>query len=285
VSGRFPARILCGVDFSERSSDAIKLAALIANGAAAGLTCVHARPAEAPAYFTGSAVSELERQRRDALVKDHGAVRAFADRAAVGAGADVRVGEGEPAAVILDAAAETGADLIVVGTRGRSGIGRLWLGSVAEAVVKQASVPVLVAPSAPKSGPVVCAVRDSDVSRTVLNRSALLAKALGEELVVMDSVESGQPVRTVEDLCARASAEFGCNVRYVRKAGLSSSEFVKQLKEIGAGLVVAGFERSRMWDGSSISGALRHAPAPVLLIPKEYANELTASGDIRQVAG
>ena len=49
-----------------------------------------------------------------------------------------RVEEGEPAAGILNAALTTGSDLIVMGTQGRSGLGRLLMGSVAENVLRSA---------------------------------------------------------------------------------------------------------------------------------------------------
>lgn len=50
---------------------------------------------------------------------------------------------GDPAAVILKFAREIGADLIVMGTHGRTGLRRLLMGSVAEQVVRKASCPVL----------------------------------------------------------------------------------------------------------------------------------------------
>jgi nucleotide-binding universal stress UspA family protein len=51
---------------------------------------------------------------------------------------------GEPVARILDEAEAFGADLIVVGTTGRSAIGRVLLGSVAERVFGRAPVPVML---------------------------------------------------------------------------------------------------------------------------------------------
>jgi universal stress protein A len=50
---------------------------------------------------------------------------------------------GEPASTILKTAEEVGADLIVMGTHGRTGLRRLLMGSVAEQVVRKASCPVL----------------------------------------------------------------------------------------------------------------------------------------------
>ncbi len=51
---------------------------------------------------------------------------------------------GEPAAEIVRASREWSADLIVVGSHARHGFGRMLLGSVAEAVMRQAGCPVLV---------------------------------------------------------------------------------------------------------------------------------------------
>lgn len=47
---------------------------------------------------------------------------------------------------IVDAAVESGADLIVMGTHGRSGFTRAMIGSVADAVVKHSEIPVLLVP-------------------------------------------------------------------------------------------------------------------------------------------
>ena len=52
--------------------------------------------------------------------------------------------EGKPSDEILAAAREWEADLIVIGTHGRSGVSRLILGSTAESVVRHATCPVLV---------------------------------------------------------------------------------------------------------------------------------------------
>ena len=72
--------------------------------------------------------------------------------------ADHCLRQGDPAAEIVRLAREYPCDLIVLGTHGRGGLGRLLLGSVAEAVVRQAPCPVLTvrlpcpAP-APAAGP------------------------------------------------------------------------------------------------------------------------------------
>jgi len=55
--------------------------------------------------------------------------------------------EGEPIEEIERLAAQTGADLIVMGSHGRSGIARAVMGSVAEGVVRRAPIPVIVVPA------------------------------------------------------------------------------------------------------------------------------------------
>ncbi|MDG5758469.1 universal stress protein [Natronococcus sp. A-GB1] len=60
---------------------------------------------------------------------------------------ETRVLEGQAADAILDHVIETGADEIVMGSEGRSGVSRMLLGSVAEKVARQSPVPVTIVPS------------------------------------------------------------------------------------------------------------------------------------------
>lgn len=80
-------------------------------------------------YMTAAARRKLE-----ALLQERGATAEIFVVAA----------EQEPAAMILGKAKELGADVIVMGTHGRSGVRRLLLGSVAEEVLRRADVPVVV---------------------------------------------------------------------------------------------------------------------------------------------
>ena len=60
------------------------------------------------------------------------------------AGCTTLLREGKPHRIIVDVAREAGVDLIVISTHGRSGLGRLILGSTTERVVRQVNCPVLV---------------------------------------------------------------------------------------------------------------------------------------------
>lgn len=60
--------------------------------------------------------------------------------------ADMRVVEGLPFQAILDEAKRLNAGLIVVGSHGRTGLGELFMGSVAHKVLAKATIPVLIVP-------------------------------------------------------------------------------------------------------------------------------------------
>jgi hypothetical protein len=94
-----------------------------------------------------SVAAEVYRQALAASRQDHQATAEHAAEALRGAGlhatVDVRVGD--PAEEVVAAAKEKGADLIAMGTRGRTGLQRLLLGSVARAVLYGSHCSVLVA--------------------------------------------------------------------------------------------------------------------------------------------
>jgi nucleotide-binding universal stress UspA family protein len=71
-------------------------------------------------------------------------VKVVRNARAAGVTAEFLVWEGDPGGSIAAAAEAEGADLVVVGTRGRSGAERMLLGSVSDHVVRHAACPVLV---------------------------------------------------------------------------------------------------------------------------------------------
>ena len=80
------------------------------------------------------------------------ALRAYlAQVASAGVTLKAHVHQTEPAASILEVASEVDADLIVMGTHGRSGMSRALLGSVAEKILRSSPVPVLIVPGLHKA--------------------------------------------------------------------------------------------------------------------------------------
>lgn len=122
------ARILVATDGSEFGDAAVASAVDLAGRLGLPLTAVSV-------YAPGSA-DEVHAQAYDAVAR--------AQEAAGDIPFDGRTLEGKPAEVILAVAAETGADLIVLGSLGRSGLGRLFMGSVAQKVASGSPCAVLV---------------------------------------------------------------------------------------------------------------------------------------------
>lgn len=89
-------------------------------------------------------LSEACEERRRIGEETAGRVLEEARRYAVGSGVEVAtaIAFGRPARRIVDYAEENGIDRIVMGTHGRSGLSRLLLGSISEAVSQGSSVPV-----------------------------------------------------------------------------------------------------------------------------------------------
>lgn len=97
-------------------------------------------PQMSPGYVPELAESRKE-QRKEAEESVGRTANALRN---AGLRAETRVGEGEPRSGVLDVAAEWHADLIVLGSHGRTGLRRLLLGSVAEAVARHAPCSVLI---------------------------------------------------------------------------------------------------------------------------------------------
>ena len=125
---------MTAVDFSEPARAAFDYALGLSRANAAELTVVHAVPTDRS--FRWDALQRI------ALVA---ALRRAAE--AAGVRLKVSVQNGDPAGVILLHARARRPDLIVLGTNERSGLARLRLGSVAEAVALRAEQPVLIVPA------------------------------------------------------------------------------------------------------------------------------------------
>ena len=91
--------------------------------------------------------------------------------------AETAIREGDPATEILDYAEEVGADLIVAGTHGRTGVGRRVIGSVAERLVRHADCPVMTV-RLPETD---VTVTEADQARDLVE-SALAAEGIDAEI-------------------------------------------------------------------------------------------------------
>jgi nucleotide-binding universal stress UspA family protein len=138
-------KIVVGCDFSADGELALSVASSLAQELQAELTLLHVL--EPPAYqdLTPSTRALAEDLRAAVRSAVEGRLAALVD-AETRSWARVRtvMASGKPSAEIVKFAADESADLIVVGSSGMGPIGRLLVGSTAEAVVRHATIPVLV---------------------------------------------------------------------------------------------------------------------------------------------
>jgi nucleotide-binding universal stress UspA family protein len=149
-----PARglrvVLHPSDFSPRSEAALSVARALAREHGAQLVVLHVAP---PAILmSGTMAVGMEPSFYvDALDE----VRKRVEGPDLKYPVTIRLSRGEAAAEILREAEELGASLIVMGTHGRTGLPRLVMGSVAEAVIRESRCPVLgVKMPLPASAPI-----------------------------------------------------------------------------------------------------------------------------------
>ena len=138
-------RIVFASDFSKASRKAFAAAVRTAKRARAGLSIVHVLapflPVGPDQYVGPDTWEEVDKEARKWATRH---LAGLAEKArAAGVRPSVFLVEGTPAREITRFARKTHADLLVIGTHGRTGLAKLFLGSVANHVIATASCPVM----------------------------------------------------------------------------------------------------------------------------------------------
>jgi nucleotide-binding universal stress UspA family protein len=136
-----PRRVLVATDTSAASASAERAGIELASRVGASLifvSVIDPSRLRLPGGLFHTRVDQVRSQRESALAKIVASARE------VGVAAQYLIWEGDPGALVIEAADTEGADLIVVGSHGRGPIGRLLLGSVSSHVVHHARLRVVV---------------------------------------------------------------------------------------------------------------------------------------------
>jgi nucleotide-binding universal stress UspA family protein len=144
-------KILCPIDFSEHSRQALRMAVDLARRFGAELTLLHVY--QMPGYFFPEGVvlagPDVMRDLTERVERTMAEWRA--DASAMGIGeVHTQTAMGATSPEIVRTAEDGKFDLICIGTHGRTGLKHALLGSVAERVVRTAKVPVLTVRSLPE---------------------------------------------------------------------------------------------------------------------------------------
>lgn len=296
------SRILVPIDFSEDSDRAIAAAIELARAVDAEIDVVHVWRLTAYASMPAAGLVPAEATQ---AMRDGDAERLDAKVAEVreaGIGCTGHLVDGMPSQEVVDAAKRFGADLIVMGTRGRTGLKHVLLGSVAERVARTADCPVLTV-KADEGGAldprvVVVPMDFSLAARRALTLAERIATAMGPsrlilvhgyyvpvELEQLLVAEKGGTGGLLDRLSEESASELeailqdlqhaGVSVEYVAEHGPPERVIARIAEERQADLIVMGTHGrtglSHMLMGSVAEHVVRTASCPVLTVrpPKE----------------
>jgi nucleotide-binding universal stress UspA family protein len=188
-------RILCPVDLSDVSRDAINHAVLLARWYKAKITALHVcNPLVVPetdfmlfGFGPRPVLTDNEvKQAREQVL------RCFRS---AGPDVEVLIDSGQPAHQILERAKSLPADVVVIGTHGAGGFEHLLLGSVTEKVIRQATCPVLTVPPRARTTAnlpfkrILCPLDFSKSSLAALDFALSLAQQGDAELTILHVFE------------------------------------------------------------------------------------------------
>jgi nucleotide-binding universal stress UspA family protein len=293
-------RVLCPVDLSELSIRPLAYGGAIAKWYQGELTALHVVPTFEPMEVAPGALFDpvqfvYPMPREQVLER----LRQAVNTAGVAIDdVDVAAEAGEPAAIIVDQSLARRADLVVMGTHGRSGFDRLLLGSVTEKVLRRAPCPVLTVPPHAADSPegvelktVLCPVDFSPAALQAVGFAVDLARRAGASVTFLRVIEwlaeqeprelahfnvpefRGHLMQDAQEqldalIAQQARVEQGGEARVV--AGRAYREILRIAAEDGADLIVMGAQGrggpALTPLGSTTQHVVRAASCPVLTV-------------------
>jgi nucleotide-binding universal stress UspA family protein len=305
--------VLCPIDFSEGCGGAVRYAAAIAEYFQSDLviaTVTDPLLNDVVAMTVGE--GHLARESAHELERFY--QETFARGPAPLVGPRFECAVGNPALEILTIATRIGADLIVMSSRGASDVRKMFFGSTAERVLRETTVPVLIAP--PDGGEparfmdpgktvrrVLAAVDLSDASVPLARVAREIARAMDVPLVLLHVIEPvrlhWRGLRAIPSIASErrdraerrldsiaTNAGSGGRVEALVVLGEPSEEIAKVAHDRDAGLIILGLHASPLRGprmGSVTYRVLCLSHVPVLALPPTSTEGTTPLFDRRAV--
>jgi len=263
--------ILFATDFSSAATAAAPYAAEMAKHYGAKLFALYVRPPvvnpmTSPAGWkaTEKAANVEEEQKRRELLKIFAGIRP-----------EILIQEGDLWSNLNGVVEANKIDLIVIGTRGRTGLGKLLLGSAAEAIFRQARCPVLTVGPHTSAAPgrngeinrILFATDFSPESMAATPHAISLAQEFQAYLTLLHVIEEPKANELVRpaDLVASSErllrnlvpeeAQLWCVPEYIVEPGMAAERILEVATRQKTELIVLGVRRP-----SGVPGAATHLP-------------------------
>ena len=293
-------KIMVPIDNSPLAEQALPTAIALARRSSAPLELVYVHRTE-PAGGYDDAPWNAGRKSSEQSYLD-----AVADELRGGAGVTVHtvLPSGDPTHTICAQAHKVGADLIVMTSRGRTGISRAWLGSVADGVVRESCVPVLLLhPQAKDRAPmthafkrVLVPIDGSPEAEMVLDAACTLARCDSGRVILLEIVVpvplvladstigyaaplSIPDLEATQEVVEAATQRLEATARRVEAEGVDVERYVVASEHAGPAILAAAQEHAadaiamtttgrgatRLVIGSVADAVMRGTSLPLLL--------------------
>ena len=290
-----PKRILVATDFSEQAGRALDAALALADRTKAEVHLIHALEVALPLFepyavvLPADWVGEARRLAQQKLEQAQATVKAR------GLGGSIHLGDVPAAHAIADRARSLGADLVVMGTHGHTGLKHVLLGSVAERTVEYAPCAVWTVKGGGGASPktVVVGTDFSEGGAEALKVAADWARGFGARLHVVHALQIPMPLiapyevaipegiiegarrEAQRQLEQTAKALTGVQVTTELASTPAHAALVDAATRLPAELIVTGSRGltgvKHALLGSVAERTLRYAPCSVLTVRKAHA--------------
>ncbi len=281
-------KILIPTDFSKNAVHAVAYAATIAKAIKAELVLlnVYTPPVTRASVAYPLITEEIGRMKKEAREKLEQLVADISEN--YGITCTYVVGMGDPVPEIISESENSAVDLIVMGTKGATGLEKILFGSNTAAVIEQATCPVMAIPATARigvPGKIVFATDYQDNDLDTLKALSKFISAFGAELTILhvskEKLKSDRDM--IEDFSKAVAKETGISQPYYYVlAHENTQEGIEEFMESSqADLLVLSTRKRGMFEklfGSSTTQQLSyHAHSPILafhVLPAKGGSDL-----------
>jgi nucleotide-binding universal stress UspA family protein len=280
--------ILFATDFEVSASRALPFAVALAKRYGAKLYAVHAIPPEAYALGSPESVDRVLAEARD--FAGYTLNQLLVPLRSQGLSCNAMLGEGKVTEVIEEFVHKRAADLLVVGTSSRMGLGKMFLGSVAEELIRDSPCPVLtVGPhvtTLASSGVqcILCATDFSPASTHAVEFAVSLAEEYQAHLTMLHVLDGKLPTSlqyAIESSERRLRQALPSEIEEIElpfapelvvEAGAVADRVVNLAGDLSSDIIVMGangvgaFAETASRLGSIVHRVIAFAPCPVLTV-------------------